>query len=114
MESRTIFFNGPNGSRKVTCPVPVLCPPVEVDSPVDVCAPHRRLFFASLSAMKMKLSAHGVTVADVRRGYARIFGVDRMRHLPEELWAIAAAEVRAMSESDVIFRSRIGAFKGGE
>ena len=110
METRTIFFNGPEGPRSVTCPVPVELVQERV-VPEDECAADRCQFFGVLHGMRSKLARHGVSVDDVRRGYARIFGVDRMRHLSQELWAIAAAEVRAMSESDVIFRSRIGAFR---
>lgn len=112
METRTIFFSGPKGHRSVTCPVPSLeKPPPAPAPPIDKCAADRKRFFGTLNAMRAKLAQHGVTVDDMRQGYARIFGVKRMRHLPQELWAIAAAEVQAMLESEEIFLSRIDAFK---
>lgn len=112
METRTIFFSGPKGHRSVTVPVPSLePPPVAPPTPIDKCAADRKRFFGALNAMRSKLAAHGVTVEDMRRGYARIFGVVRMSHLPQQAWAIAAAEVGAMLESEEIFLSRIDAFK---
>ena len=112
METRTIFFSGPKGHRSVTVPVPSLeKPPPAPPLSVDKCTEDRKRFFACLNAMRSKLAAHGVTVDDMRRGYARIFGVARMRHLPQQVWAIAAAEVQAMLKSEEIFLSRVAAFK---
>ena len=71
--------------------------------PLDDKAQHRRRFFGSLNAMRSRLERHGVTPDDVRRCYAKIFGVERMSHCSPQEWAIAAAEVQAMLESEEIF-----------
>ena len=112
METRTIFFSGPKGHRSVTVPVPSLeKPPPAPPLSVDKCAEDRKRFFACLDAMRWKLAQHGVSVDDMRRGYAQIFGVARMRHLPQQAWAVVAAEVQAMLKSEEIFLSRVAAFK---
>ena len=113
MEVRTIFFNGPKGHRWVTAPVPSIeYPSAQPSSPqTDACAQDRRRFFGFLNAMCSRLERYGVTPDDVRRCYAKIFGVERMSHCSPQEWAIAAAEVQAMLESEEIFLARVSAFK---
>ena len=113
MELRTIFFNGPKGHRWVTAPVPSIeYPSAQSSSPqTDARTQNRRRFFGFLNAMRSRLERHGVTPDDVRRCYAKIFGVERMSHCSPQEWAIAAAEVQAMLESEEIFLVRVSAFK---
>ena len=113
MEVRTIFFNGPKGHRWVTAPVPSIeYPSAQPASPqTDACAQDRRRFFGFLNAMCSRLERYGVTPDDVRRCYAQIFGVERMAQCSQQAWAIAAAEVQAMLESEEIFLARVPAFK---
>lgn len=113
METRAIFFNGPKGHRWVTAPVPSTNrQPVQSLPPqTDVCAHNRRRFFGVLNAMRSRLQEYGVTPNDVRRCYANIFGVERMSECNQQQWAIAAAELQAMCESQGIFLNRISQFK---
>ena len=112
MAVRTIFFNGPKGHRWVTHLVPTKVKiPIPSTPPLDDKAQHRRRFFGFLNAMRSRLERHGVTPDDVRRCYAKIFGVERMSHCSPQEWAIAAAEVQAMLESEEIFLARVSAFK---
>ncbi len=73
----------------------------------DDCAQDRRRFFGTLNAMRSRLERHGVSVEDVRRCYAKRFGVEGMSHCSQGEWAIAAAEVQAMFYSPEIFSNRI-------
>ena len=112
METRTIFFNGPKGHRWVTH----LVPTIEEDSiptapPPDDKAQHRRRFFGALNALRSRLARYGVSPDDMRRCYAKRFGVERLSLCTAQQWAVAAAEVQAMRESQEIFLSRVAAFK---
>lgn len=113
METRTIFFNGPKGHRWVTAPVPSTeqQPAQPLPPQTDACTHNRRRFFGALNAMRSRLEEYGVTPDDVRRCYANIFGVERMSQCNPQQWAIAAAEVQAMRESEEIFLARISQFK---
>ena len=112
METRTIFFNGPKGHRWVTHLVPTKADiPTPTAPPLDDRAQHRRCFFGSLNTIRSRLARYGVTPGDVRKSYAKIFGVERMSHCSPQEWAIAAAEVQAMLESEEIFLARVSAFK---
>ena len=110
---RTIFFNGPKGHRWVTTPAPTEeNPPAPPPAPqTDERAADRRHFFGVLNAMHARLERHGMSVDDVRRCYAKRFGVEGMSACLQREWAIAAAEVQAMFQSPEIFAIRIAQFK---
>ena len=88
--------------------------PTEPDIPTPTAAPppdtkaqHRRCFFSSLNAMRSRLAQYGVSPDDVRKCYAKRFGVERMSQCTPQQWAVAAAEVQAMRESHEIFFDRV-------
>ena len=112
MELRTIFFNGPKGHRWVTHLVPTKVDiPTPTASPPDTKAEHRRRFFGALNAMRSRLARYGATPGDVRQSYAKRFGVERMSLCTQQEWAIAAAELQAMRESEEIFLDRVSRFR---
>ena len=113
MEVRTIFFNGPKGHRWVTHLVSTKAeiPYTNSTPPPDEKEQHRRCFFGSLNAMRSRLARHGATPGDVRKSYAKRFGVERMAQCTPQQWAIAAAEVQAMRESQEIFLDHISRFR---
>ena len=112
MEVRTIFFNGPKGHRWVTHLVPTKVDiPTPTAPPPDDKAQHRRRFFGSLNAMRSRLARYGVTPGDVRKSYAKRFGVERLSQCTPQQWAVAAAEVQAMRESQAIFLDRVSRFR---
>ena len=134
---RTIFFNGPKGHRWVTTVAPTdENPPAPPPSPpTDDRAGDRRRFFGFLNAMRPRLDRYGVSADDVRRYYAKRFGVEgpdtvncpnlydaedshsdqrsgrKMSGCSQREWAIAAAEVQAMFQSPEIFAERVARFK---
>ena len=112
METRTIFFNGPKGHRWVTHLVPTE-PDIPTPSapPLDDKAQNRRCFFSSLNAMRSRLAQYEVTPGEVRKCYAKRFGVERMSRCTPPQWAVAAAEVQAMRESQEIFLDHISRFR---
>ena len=111
MEVRTIFFNGPKGHRWVTHLVPTkVDSPTPTAPPPDTKAQHRRCFFSSLNVMHSRLAQYGVSSDDVRKCYAKRFGVERMSRCTPPQWAVAAAEVQAMLQSQEIFFDRVSRF----
>ena len=111
MESRTIFFNGPKGHRWVTHPVPTL----EINAaptilPSDEKVQHRRRFFGALNAIRPRLARYGLSTMDIRRYYAKRFAVQRMAQCSPPQWAVAAAELQAMAQSQEIFLERVARF----
>lgn len=70
-------------------------------------AQNRRRFFGSLNAMRSRLAGYGVSPDDVKRCYAKRFGVEGLSYCSPQDWAIAAAEVQAMVYSEDIFSDRI-------
>lgn len=114
MESRTIFFNGPGGPRLVTSPVPslesVLVLPTDLAS--DGKGHHRRSFFAWLGVLRARLARHGISDSQVRGYYASRFGRERMSFCTVLEWSVAAAELRAMCESESIFDNWLNDFRG--
>ena len=111
MEMRSIFFNGPKGHRWVTVPVLTVEAGNHKGCPYDDREQHRRCFFGALNALQMKLSRYGLSTVDIRRYYAKRFSVERMSECTQQQWAVAAAEVQAMLQSQEIFLSRVAAFK---
>ena len=111
MEVRTIFFNGPKGHRWVTHLVPTKVEiPIPSAPPLDDKAQNRRCFFSALNAMRSRLAQYGVSPDDVRKCYAKRFGVERMSRCTPPQWAVAAAEVQAMLQSQEIFFDRVSRF----
>ena len=111
METRTIFFNGPKGHRWVTHIVPSVEEGNHEGCPYDDYAQHRRCFFGSLNALRSRLARCGVSPDDVRKWYVRRFGIERLSLCTQQQWAIAAAELQAMRESQEIFLDRVSRFK---
>ena len=112
METRTIFFNGPKGHRWVTHLVPTE-PDIPTPSapPPDTKAQHRRCFFSALNAMRSRLARYELSTTDIRKYYAKRFGVERMSQCTPQQWAVAAAEIQAMRESQEIFLDHISRFR---
>ena len=112
MEARTIFFNGPRGHRWVTHLVPTEADiPASTAPPPDTKAQHRRRFFGSLNAMRSRLARYELSTTDIRKYYAKRFGVERMSQCTPQQWAVAAAEIQAMRESQEIFLDHISRFR---
>lgn len=112
METRTIFFNGPKGHRWVTHPVSTLEPnATPAIPPSDDKVQHRRRFFAALNAMRAKLAQYDLSPYDVRQYYAKRFSVERMSQCTQQQWAVAAAEVQAMLQSQEIFLDWVSHFR---
>ena len=70
-------------------------------------AQNRRRFFGSLNAIRSRLEGYGLSLDDVKRCYAKRFGVAGMSDCSPRDWAVAAAEVQAMVYSEDIFSDRI-------
>lgn len=114
MEVRTIFFSGPKGHRWVTSPVPTLEPSAApAIPPSDDKVQHRRCFFGALNALRSKLAQYDLSPYDVRQYYAKRFSVERMSQCTQQQWAVAAAEVGAMLQSQEIFFDRVAHFGTG-
>lgn len=112
METRTIFFNGPKGHRWVTHLLPTKAElPTPTAPPPDEKEQHRRCFFGSLNALRSRLARYELSTTDIRKYYAKRFGVERMSQCTPPQWAVAAAEVQAMRESQEIFLDRIARFR---
>ena len=112
MESRTIFFSGPKGHRWVTAPAPTFDKPsAPIAPPPDENAQHRRAFFSALNALRPRLARYGLSTMEIRRYYAKRFAVERMAQCTQPQWAVAAAEVQAMVQSEEIFLERVARFR---
>ena len=102
-----LILVGPRGSRNAT----IAPRPKRAQYIADERAAARRTFFGALHRMRTQLRRHGLTSDHVRHYYAQRFGATRMRECSSKDWAIAAAEVQAMTESPEILEARARQFQ---
>ena len=88
--------------------------PLSDEQAIDICAADRRLFFAVLKRMRSTFQECGLTDKDVRGYFAYRFGRSRMRECDQKEWALAAAELQAVSQSRdlaVVFINKVSDWK---